>query len=239
MRPKYKEPEIDVNQLIIDHMSLVKRQAWHMHGRVRNVIELEDLIQIGYSGLITAAQKYTPQEGASFANYASMRIRGAMLDHLRKSSNLCRTTIQIRQRYLAAEDSLRVKLQREPEFEEIAAVLEMSVEELMKWRHAFAANIHESLDNIYDDYSIWFVSATKTPEEELDEQAIRAELKKALETLSTREALTIQLYYVEELNVYEIAEILSITTGRVSQIKKGAILKLRDWMESAHKEGRL
>ena len=77
-------------------MNLVKRIAWHMHGRVRSAMEIEDLMQIGYYGLVTAAQKYSPKEGANFfASYAVLRIRGAIVDHLRKSSNLCRTTIQM------------------------------------------------------------------------------------------------------------------------------------------------
>ena len=98
MKASYPEQEPNVEALIVDNMNLVKKIAWHMHGRVRSAIEIEDLMQIGYFGLVTAAQKYSPKEGATFASYAVLRIRGAIVDHLRKSSNLCRTTIQMQQK---------------------------------------------------------------------------------------------------------------------------------------------
>jgi RNA polymerase sigma factor for flagellar operon FliA len=101
----------------------------------------------------------------------------------------------------------------------------------MGWEQAFQANVHQSLDSVYDDFSIWFVSPENTPEENISDSQLRDVLKSALKTLPEREALVIQLYYVEELNVYEIAEVLEVTTGRVSQIKKAAIGKLRSFMQ--------
>ena len=70
MKASYPEQEPNVEALIVDNMNLVKKIAWHMHGRVRSAIEIEDLMQIGYFGLVTAAQKYSPKEGATFASYA-------------------------------------------------------------------------------------------------------------------------------------------------------------------------
>ena len=102
---------------------------------------------------------------------------------------------------------------------------------MMGWEQAFQANVHQSLDSVYDDFSIWFVSPENTPEENISDSQLRDVLKRALKTLPEREALVIQLYYVEELNVYEIAEVLEVTTGRVSQIKKAAIGKLRSFMQ--------
>ena len=101
----------------------------------------------------------------------------------------------------------------------------------MGWEQAFQANVHQSLDSVYDDFSIWFVSPENTPEENISDTQLRDVLKSALKTLPEREALVIQLYYVEELNVYEIAKVLEVTTGRVSQIKKAAIGKLRSFMQ--------
>ena len=98
------------------------------------------------------------------------------------------------------------------------------------WEHAFQANTHQSLDTVYDDFSVWFVSPENTPEENINDDELRTLLKDALRTLPEREALVIQLYYVEELNVYEIAEVLEVTTGRVSQIKKSAIRSLRHFL---------
>ena len=104
----------------------------------------------------------------------------------------------------------------------------MGLEEYEEWEVAFNANVHQSLDSVYDEYSIWFASKESSPEEALSNSQLKNTLKEALSCLPQKEALVIQLYYVEELNVYEIAEVLDITTGRVSQIKKSAISKLRD-----------
>ena len=107
---------------------------------------------------------------------------------------------------------------------------------MREWEQAFQANVHQSLDNVYDEFSIWFVSNENTPEDNISDSELRNVLKDALTTLPEREALVIQLYYVEELNVYEIAEILEVTTGRVSQIKKAAIARLRSFMEQINQQ---
>ncbi|MEL0293141.1 MAG: FliA/WhiG family RNA polymerase sigma factor, partial [Alphaproteobacteria bacterium] len=219
MKNQYLEQKPDVEELITGHMELVRRIAWQMHGRVHASVEVEDLVQIGYYGLVLAAQNYTVQEGASFASYASLRIRGSIVDHLRKNSNLCRTTIQMQQRAKKVEHQLQMQLGRSPTSEEVAEKLGITDEEMMDWEQAFQANVHQSLDSVYDDFSIWFVSPENTPEENMSDGQLREILKTALRTLPEREALVIQLYYVEELNVYEIAEVLEVTTGRVSQIK--------------------
>ena len=96
MKHSYVEKQPDIDELIASHSELVRKIAWQIHGRARHITEIEDIIQIGYTGLIVAAQNYTPLDGASFASYASIRIRGAIVDYLRKSSNLCRTTIQVK-----------------------------------------------------------------------------------------------------------------------------------------------
>ena len=235
MEKGYPEQIPDVEGLISGHMDLVRKIAWHMHGRVGSAIEIDDLIQIGYFGLVTAAQKYSVKEGASFASYAVLRIRGAIVDHLRKSSNLCRTTIQMQQKTKLVEASLLKKLHRSPSRQEISDELGIKIDEFDEWERAFAANVHTSLDAAYDEFSMWFVSKDSSPEQKLNEADLRKSLRMSLEDLSQKEALVIQLYYVEELNVYEIAEVLEVTTGRVSQIKKSAISKLRKSMDQREK----
>ena len=226
----YSETTKDINSLIEKNMGLVRKIAWHMHGRVKSAVEIEDLIQIGMYGLVTAAQNYVVKEGVSFASYAGIRIRGEIVDHLRRNSNLCRTTIQMQQRHKTSIETLSRQLQREPNQDEIAAEMGLETKELNNWEQAFAANTHQSLDSVYDEFSIWFASNDQNPEEELSDTELRETLVEALKTLPEREALLIQLYYVEELNVYEIAKVLDITTGRVSQIKKNAVSRLRDFI---------
>jgi RNA polymerase sigma factor for flagellar operon FliA len=206
-----------------------------MRGSVHSSIEIEDLIQIGYYGLVTAAQNYTLREGATFASYAGIRIRGAIVDHLRKSSNLCRTTIQMQKKANAAEQKLQARHNRKPNVEEIATEMEIAPEALMEWQQAFQANVHQSLDSVYDEFSIWYESPENTPEDNLNDEELRDMLKDSLRTLSEREGLVIQLYFVEELNVYEIAEILEVTTGRVSQIKSAAVARLRNYLRDQDK----
>ena len=232
MKHSYAEKQVDVDYLIEQNLELVRKIAWQIHGRARNITDIQDIIQIGYTGLIVAAQKYTPQEGVNFSAYAGIRIRGAIVDFLRKNSNLCRTTIQVKKRYNEEYEKLEKQLQRKPFVEEIAKEMEMEESELLDWETAFQANIPESIESVYDQFSIWFKSSENNPEEELDEQELHNTLKKALKTLSEREAMIIQLYYVEELNVFEISEVLEISTGRVSQIKKEAIKNLRNFINS-------
>ena len=227
----YSETSKDINILIENNMGLVRKIAWHMHGRVKSAVEIEDLIQIGMYGLVTAAQNYVVKEGVSFASYAGIRIRGEIVDHLRRNSNLCRTTIQMQQKYNASFEKLSRQLQREPKNSEIAKDMGLEATELDNWEQAFAANTHQSLDSVYDEFSIWFASNDQSPEDELSDTELRENLVEALKTLPEREAMLIQLYYVEELNVYEIAEVLEITTGRVSQIKKSAISRLREFIQ--------
>jgi RNA polymerase sigma factor for flagellar operon FliA len=227
----YSETSKDINILIENNMGLVRKIAWHMHGRVKSAVEIEDLIQIGMYGLVTAAQNYMVKEGVSFASYAGIRIRGEIVDHLRRNSNLCRTTIQMQQKYNASFEKLSRQLQREPKNSEIAKDMGLEASELDNWEQAFAANTHQSLDSVYDEFSIWFASNDQSPEDELSDTELRENLVEALKTLPEREAMLVQLYYVEELNVYEIAEVLEITTGRVSQIKKSAISRLREFIQ--------
>ena len=231
-RDHYADQKIDVDEVIKSNTNLVKKIAWHIYGRASHAIEIEDLMQIGFAALVNAAQQYTRKEGATFATYASIRIKGDIIDHLRKASNLCRTTISMKKRYNKVIIDLQSKLFREPTSEEISKAMGISEVEFREWERAFQANSHESLDRVYDQYSVWFASADDSPEELLNDKDMKEVLKQALQQLSGNEALVIQLYYVEELNVMEIAEVLEVSSGRVSQIKKSAIANLRDGMKN-------
>ena len=138
----------------------------------------------------------------------------------------------MKKRYNKVITDLQSKLFREPTSEEISKAMGISEVEFREWERAFQANSHESLDSVYDQYSVWFASADDSPEELLNDKDLKDVLKQALQKLSGNEALVIQLYYVEELNVMEIAEVLDVSSGRVSQIKKSAIANLRDGMKN-------
>ena len=220
--------ETSINDLIQDNLDLVKKIAWQLHGRVQNIVEVEDLIQQGMEGLVHAAQKYSPKEGVNFSQYAQLRIRGSIIDFLRKNSNLCRTTIKKKQEFERSKLELEKKLNRQATEQEWIDFLGISDDEFNYWKKAFEANVVQSLDTAYNEYSILFASKDDNPESSLQNKELKNQIKEALGVLNQREALVAQLYYVEELNVYEIAEVLEISTGRISQIKKSIIGKLRN-----------
>jgi RNA polymerase sigma factor for flagellar operon FliA len=195
---------------------------------VNSIIDIEDIIQLGMLGLINAAQNYVPQKDASFTSYASIRIKGEILDYLRKNSNLDRSTITVKKNSEKASHFLRNKLGREPYHHEVATELGISTEKYYEWTNAFESGVNKSLDESYDDFSRWFVTNENTPEENINDLELRNKLKSVLAKLEGKEALIIQLYFVEELNIYEIAEIMDVSTGRVSQIKTSAIKKIRE-----------
>ena len=215
------------DDLIKSNTLLVKKIAWHYHGRVKNIVEIDDLMQIGMLGLITAAKNFTERPGVRFSSYAKIRIKGEIVDYLRKNSNLCRTTITNKQKYEKTIEKLRNSLNREPTNNEISESMNISIDELYSWKEAFAANKLEDIESVYDEFSIWFHSKDDTPEDSMTDKELRNALLKSLYKLDKSEALVIQLYYVEELNVFEIAKILDVSNGRVSQIKSSAIKKLR------------
>ena len=169
--------------LIKGCLSLVKKIAWHYHGRVKNVIEIDDLIQIGMLGLVTAAENFIEKPGVTFSSYARIRIKGEIIDFLRKNSNLCRTTIINKQRYDKVYEDLQKNLNRDPQDNELVEGLDIDINELHKWKEAFSANKLESIDAVYDEFSIWFLSKENDPEEKFNELELRDALLKALKKL--------------------------------------------------------
>ena len=220
--------KISINNLIEENLDLVKKIAWQIFGRVQKVVEIEDLIQQGMEGLVAAAQKYSPKEGVNFQQYAQLRIRGSIIDFLRKNSNLCRTTIKKKQEFEKCKVELQKELGRDPSKYEIIEKLGISDDDFNYWEKTFEANTLQSLDQAYDEYSIVYASSSSNPEVSLQDKQLKNQIKQALSVLNQREAMVAQLYYVEELNIYEISEILEISTGRISQIKKIIIEKLRN-----------
>jgi RNA polymerase sigma factor for flagellar operon FliA len=180
-------------------------------------------MQAGYLGLVDASRRYSAREGVTFAAYAAIRVRGSIIDCLRRNSNLCRTTISMQQKVRAAERDLEIEHQRTPTPEELSEKMEMTLEELQNWQARFQASRVKSLDEVYTDHSILFQDFTPSPEEATYQSQMRGMLPKAISKLPEREARVLQLYYVTELNVYEVAAILDVTKGRISQIKRAAI----------------
>ena len=231
MKHGYSYHKDNKDELINENLELVKRIAYYYRGRVGKIIEIEDLLQLGMVGLVEAAHNYSPQNDVPFASYAKLRIKGAIVDYLRKSSNLCRGTIRRKQDYERAKRTLEKKLNRDPSDEEIAIELQVEVAELSKWKHDFAVSQHKSIDEATEAYGDFLFSMEVSVEEKIFNGQLKQLLRENLTSLNQQQLMVLQLYYVDELNVYEIAEVLSVTTGRVSQIKSAAIKTLRNLIE--------
>ena len=231
MKHGYSYHKDNKDELINENLELVKRIAYYYRGRVGKIIEIEDLLQLGMVGLVEAAHNYSPQNDVPFASYAKLRIKGAIVDYLRKSSNLCRGTIRRKQDYERAKRTLEKKLNRDPSAEEIAIELQVEVAELSKWKHDFAVSQHKSIDEATEAYGDFLFSMEVSVEEKIFNGQLKQLLRENLTSLNQQQLMVLQLYYVDELNVYEIAEVLSVTTGRVSQIKSAAIKTLRNLIE--------
>ena len=232
MKHRYSYHKDNKDELINENLELVKRIAYYYRGRVGKIIEIEDLLQLGMVGLVEAAHNYSPQNDVPFASYAKLRIKGAIVDYLRKSSNLCRGTIRRKQDYERAKRTLEKKLNRDPSAEEIAIELQVEVAELSKWKHDFAVSQHKSIDEATEAYGDFLFSMEISVEEKIFNGQLKQLLRENLTSLNQQQLMVLQLYYVDELNVYEIAEVLSVTTGRVSQIKSAAVKTLRNLIET-------
>lgn len=228
MKSGYLPDNKNRSQLIESEINSVKKIAYHYYGRIKNAVEIEDLLQIGFLGLVDASHRYIEAEQGSFKAYASIRIKGAIVDYLRKSSNLCRTTIARRKKVLSAEKALLDSNGRLPSDQELSDYLRISIDELFDWRTAFQANQLQSLDEVHNEFSEWFADLSAPVEDHIYLDELKGGLRTSLDGLKPNEALVLQLYYVEELNVYEIAEVMEISTGRVSQLKSAAISFIRE-----------
>lgn len=217
----------DPERLIRNHLGLVKKIAWHVHGRISTALDVEELVQIGLIALIEAARTFEDRGQAAFATYANVRVRGAMLDALRKQATLCRSALRRRRELNAARETLASELGRPPGPGELAEAMGLSVGELQDAIDSTTAVRHESMDEVYSDHSIWFASAEPDALDALEGAELRQHLVDAISSLPEREATVLQLYFVEEMNLEEIGQVLGVGAARICQIKKVALGKVR------------
>lgn len=203
-------------------MPLVRRVAAHVASRLPSCIELSDLTQAGFVGLLDAAGKFDESKGVRFWTYAELRIRGAILDSLRGLDSVPRSVRRKRRALDKATAKLEVELGREPRDDELASALQISVQELCKMgeRVRFAEAV-QSADGF--EVALTHVSDPLG----LEQAEIGALLARSVEDLTERERLVITLYYHEELTMREVGEVLSVNESRVSQIHSKAIQHLR------------
>lgn len=216
--------------LITDHIELVKRIAYHLIGRLPAHTEVDDLVQSGMMGLLEAANNYDPSRGASFATFAGIRIRGAMLDEVRRHDWTPRSVHQKHRRISEAIRSIEAETGRHAEPKDIAARLDISLDEYHKNLRDSAGCRLFSLDEPVDDTMLTRQIAQAdsiAPDEALSENQFRQDLARAIRRLPERERLVLSLYYERELNLREIGEVLGVSESRVCQIQGQAHARLR------------
>lgn len=218
-----REPE----RLIQNHLGLVRKIAWHTHARVSTALDIEELVQIGMIALIEAARTFEDRGHAAFSTYANVRVRGAMIDALRKQATMCRSALKRRRELNAAREQLSGELGRAPTDVELAEYFDVPVASIQQDITATQGLRYESMDEVYSDHSIWFADEEPDAFEQLQSAGLREALVEAIGKLPEREAMVLQLYFVEEMNLEEIGQTLGVGAARVCQIKKQALGKVR------------
>jgi RNA polymerase sigma factor for flagellar operon FliA len=214
------------------HLPLVRRVAWHVHGSMSSAVEVEDLIQIGLVALLEAAKAFEDRGAVSFEQYLLTRVRGAMIDELRRQATLTRGAMRRRKAYNEAVAALTDAHGRAPDETVVAQRLDVSVEKLRS-DYATAEPLRfEPIDEVYADDAPWFASEEADAFEQLAEADLRNSLVAAITRLPEREAQVVQLYYVEELNLEEIGLVLGVGSARVCQIKASAHQRLKKALAS-------
>lgn len=217
----------DATERVRRFVPMVRRIAWHVHGGGRPGIELEDLMQAGMVALTEAAQRHAGPTEDGFAAYAKLRVRGAMVDLIRRAAPISRGGIERRRQLSSSQQALRGQLGREPSAAELAAAMGITAEDLAALRGSSEPLQFESIDAVYSDHDSAFADDRPDSHHMLETQQLREALAGAVANLPERLQLVMQLYFVEELNLAEIAATLDVSVPRVHQLKAQALDRLR------------
>ncbi len=212
--------------LVRAHMGLARRIARQVHARMSSALDIDDLAQTGLVALVECARTYEDR-GHAFSTYASMRVRGAMIDALRSHAAQSRAATGKRRAIAAARHAFEQAHCRAPNDAELASALGLDGPGF----HAMAAGAralrHEPIDALYSDHMTAFADDAEAADEGIDRARREAVLTAAIRTLPEREAMVLQLYFVEARSLDEIGASLGVGAARVCQIKKAALDKLR------------
>jgi RNA polymerase sigma factor FliA len=221
-KPSGLRPE----DMVRSHGQMVRRIAWQVHSRMSTAIEIEDLIQIGLVALVESARTFEDR-GIAFGPYALTRARGAMIDELRRDARMARAGMARRRQVAKVRNLLENRFMRTATDAEMAAEMSLSAEEYFAIIASTQAARQESIDDTYSDHDPMFADGTVAVDTQIETSEMCALLARCISELNEREALTLQLYFVEEMNLDEIGKTLGVGAPRACQIKKAALQKLR------------
>jgi RNA polymerase sigma factor for flagellar operon FliA len=224
------------HELVRNHASLVKRIAHHLKGRLPPSVQIEDLIQAGMIGLLEASKNYDDRKGASFETYSGIRIRGSMLDEIRKGDWAPRSVHRNTRKITQAIRKIENLTGRDAKDHEVAAELEIGLDEYHKMLQDSVGtrifgfdDVGVNEDLVADGIAGYFPS----PLDGLQKADFYKSLARGVSSLPERERLVLALYYDEELNLREVGSVLGVSESRVSQIHSQAMLRLqarmKDW----------
>lgn len=227
--------EVQRDSIIEQHAGLVRRIAHHLKGRLPASVQLDDLVQAGMIGLLEASRNFDGSKGASFETYAGIRIRGAMLDEMRRGDWVPRSVHRNSRRIADAIQVVENEYGRDASDAEIASQLDMTLEQY----HHILNEVSTGKIIGFEDLGVSDDVITSEelvnrnlPFEGLETGHFRKALTDAISSLPEREALVLSLYYDEELNLREIGEVLNVSESRVSQIHSQSMHRLKSKLRS-------
>ncbi|HCP54492.1 MAG: RNA polymerase sigma factor FliA [Pseudomonadaceae bacterium] len=220
------------HQLIERYAPLVKRIAYHLLARLPANVQVDDLIQAGMLGLLEASKKYDASKGASFETFAGIRIRGSMLDEVRKGDWAPRSVHRNSRMVSDAIRKIEARTGRDAKDQEVAAELQLSLEDYYGILGDTLGSRLFSFDDLLQDGEQGGLqedvnSHHPGPSRELEDERFQSALADAIGNLPERERLVLSLYYDEELNLKEIGEVLGVSESRVSQLHSQCAARLR------------
>lgn len=224
----YKEnsDKLSLEQFVMEHKGLVKKIALNILRKLPSHIDLDDLLQAGFVGLLEARNHFKYDMGSTFDTYASIRIRGSILDSLRRNSWGTKESIKNMRMIGDAITRIEQRNQKQPSSEEVAAELGISMEDHLKICQQISISHVVSMDALDNEANI-VDDECETPSEMVEKENIIKLIKSMLTTLPEREQMVLSLYYIEEFTFKQIGEILNLTEARICQLHSQAISKLQ------------
>lgn len=228
---KTQSPKIR-EQIIIEYAPLVNLVAGRLSMYFGNNVEYDDLVGYGIFGLIDAIDKFDFNKAVKFETYASLRIRGAILDRIRKMDWIPRTVRQKQKKLEQAEREIELSTGRTASDEQLAKKLGISIDELNEWQSYVRVNSLISINEYIEqgceiEMNPVQNSHFEQPEKVVEQEELKVILAKSLESLTEKERTVIVLYYYEELTLKEISKVLEVSESRVSQLHTKALMKLK------------